>query len=48
VWDRYRLQPGAVVTGPAVVEERESCAVIGIDGRGVVDEQGNVRVRLPE
>jgi N-methylhydantoinase A len=47
VWDRYRLAPGAVVAGPAVVEERESSAVIGSGGRGVVDEHGNLNVELP-
>ena len=47
VWDRYRLRPGDVVAGPAVVEERESSAVIGVGGRGVVDRHGNLRVELP-
>ncbi|HSR26282.1 MAG TPA: hydantoinase/oxoprolinase family protein, partial [Candidatus Eisenbacteria bacterium] len=47
VWDRYRLAPGAVVAGPAVVEERESSAVIGVGGRGVVDEHGNLCVEVP-
>jgi N-methylhydantoinase A len=47
VWDRYRLAAGAVVEGPAVVEERESSAVIGAGGRGVLDEHGNLRVELP-
>jgi N-methylhydantoinase A len=47
VWDRYRLPPGTVVTGPAVVEERESSGVIGVGGRGVVDEHGSLRVELP-
>jgi N-methylhydantoinase A/oxoprolinase/acetone carboxylase beta subunit len=47
VWDRYRLAPGDVVHGPAVVEERESSAVIGPGGRAVVDEHGNLRVELP-
>jgi len=47
VWDRYRLAPGAVVTGPAVVEERESSAVIGVGGRGAVDRHGNLTVELP-
>jgi N-methylhydantoinase A/oxoprolinase/acetone carboxylase beta subunit len=47
VWDRYRLAPGMTLTGPAVVEERESSAVIGIGGRATVDEHGNLRVELP-
>ena len=47
VWDRYRLAPGDVVRGPAVVEERESSAVIGIGGRVVVDGHGNLNVEVP-
>jgi N-methylhydantoinase A len=47
VWDRYRLAAGDVVPGPAVVEERESSAVIGPGGRGVVDGHGNLVVELP-
>ncbi len=46
VFDRYRLQPGDVVEGPAVVEERESTAVIGPGGRARVDRQGNLVVEL--
>ncbi|HYW23472.1 MAG TPA: hydantoinase/oxoprolinase family protein, partial [Terriglobales bacterium] len=47
VWDRYRLAPGARVAGPAVVEERESSAVIGAGGTGVVDVHGNLVVEVP-
>jgi N-methylhydantoinase A/oxoprolinase/acetone carboxylase beta subunit len=47
VWDRYRLAPGDVVRGPAVVEERESSAFIGAGGNGVLDERGNLGVELP-
>ena len=47
VWDRYRLAPGDVVHGPSVVEERESSAFIGVGGRGLVDEHGNLHVRMP-
>ncbi len=44
VFDRYRLRPGEVVAGPAVVEERESTAVIGPGGRARLDAQGNLVV----
>ena len=47
VWDRYRLGPGDVVYGPAVVEERESSAFIGVGGRGRLDEHGNLQVEMP-
>ena len=46
IWDRYRLLPGDVLRGPAIVEERESSAVIGAGGRGIVDERGNLKVTL--
>ena len=44
VFDRYRLQPGAEIAGPAVVEERESTIVIGPSGRARVDERLNLIV----
>jgi len=47
VWDRYRLAPGARVAGPAVVEERESSAVIGVGGAGAIDGHGNLVVEVP-
>ena len=38
VYDRYALAPGAELRGPAIVEERESTAVIGPGGRCRIDE----------
>jgi N-methylhydantoinase A len=46
VYDRYQLRPGDTVTGPAVVEERESTAVLGPSAIGVVDECSNLVVRI--
>jgi N-methylhydantoinase A len=37
VYDRYALAPGAELTGPAIVEERESTAVVGPGGRCRID-----------
>ena len=37
VYDRYALRAGATFAGPAIVEERESTAVIGPDARISVD-----------
>jgi N-methylhydantoinase A len=48
VWDRYELFPGAVLEGPAIVEERESTIVIGEDARGRVDEHGFVWIEFRE
>jgi N-methylhydantoinase A len=47
VYDRYQLTPGAVLRGPAIIEERESTVVVG-PGAGVeVDAHRNVVIRLP-
>jgi len=46
VYDRYALRPGMKLTGPAIVEERESTLVIGARGRARIDESLNVVVLL--
>ena len=46
VYDRYRLGPGSTMTGPAIIEERESTAIIGPGGRVHVDEGLNIVVTL--
>ena len=38
VYDRYALQAGAAFEGPAIVEERESTAIVGPGGRCHVDD----------
>lgn len=48
VYDRYRLREGDRINGPAIVEERESTAVIGPGGVIGVDDQLNLVVRLNE
>jgi N-methylhydantoinase A len=47
VYDRAALPPGARLAGPAIVEERESTAVIGPGGVARVDAFQNLRVRVP-
>jgi N-methylhydantoinase A len=47
VYDRARLQPGAEVRGPAVVEEEGSTLVIGPGGVARVAKSGNLVVTLP-
>jgi N-methylhydantoinase A len=42
VYDRYSLRPGAVVSGPAIVEERESTCVLTPADRARVDDFGNL------
>jgi N-methylhydantoinase A len=45
-YDRARLGAGAVIEGPAVVEEEDSTAVIGVNATATVDEHANLVVRL--
>jgi N-methylhydantoinase A/oxoprolinase/acetone carboxylase beta subunit len=47
VYDRYRLLPGARFAGPAVVEERESTAVVGPGADVRVDASRTLIIRLP-
>ena len=47
VYDRYALRPGATLTGPAIVEERESTAVVGPGARCRVDEGLTITVDMP-
>jgi len=42
VFDRYGLAAGAVVEGPAIVEERESTCILGVLDRARIDEFGNL------
>jgi N-methylhydantoinase A len=44
VYDRYALDTGATLDGPAIVEERESTLVVGRRGRARVDERKNIIV----
>jgi N-methylhydantoinase A len=46
VYDRSKLFPGAVFTGPAIIEERESTIVLGEDARVRVDDFGFIWVQL--
>jgi N-methylhydantoinase A len=42
VYDRYSLGPGSIFPGPAIIEERESTAVVGFNSRLHVDEHLNL------
>ncbi|MBE8525197.1 hydantoinase/oxoprolinase family protein [Amycolatopsis sp. H6(2020)] len=46
VFDRYRLEPGARVDGPAIVEERESTVVVPPGAHCVVRDDGAVEVTV--
>ncbi len=47
VYDRYALVPGMSFAGPAIVEERESTAVIGPGASVSVDEWMNLIIQMP-
>ncbi len=47
VYDRYALAPGDQFTGPAIVEERESTAIIGPGARCRVDDGLALIVEMP-
>ena len=47
VYDRYSLGTGTTFDGPAIVEERESTAVIGPNARCHVDEGRTLIVEMP-
>jgi N-methylhydantoinase A len=46
VYDRYALEPGAELSGPLIVEERESTAVVGPGGRCRIDASLTLVVEL--
>jgi N-methylhydantoinase A len=47
VWDRYALEPGMQVEGPAVFEEDESTFVVGPGGRARLLADGSLLAELP-
>ena len=46
VFDRLALRAGTAITGPALIEEHESTAVLGPGDRAVVDASGNLLVDI--
>jgi len=46
VYDRYALKSSAVVQGPAILEERESTAIVGPSGHATVDDDLNLVIHL--
>ena len=48
VHDRYALVPGAVIEGPAIVEEREATTIVPDACTLTVDEGMNLRLALTE
>jgi 5-oxoprolinase (ATP-hydrolysing)/N-methylhydantoinase A len=46
VYDRYHLQPGDHIVGPAIVEERESTTILAPGDALTVDALGNLRISV--
>ena len=46
VYERYTLAPGELVTGPALVQERESTVVVGPAATAEKDELGNLTLSI--
>jgi N-methylhydantoinase A len=46
VYNRYALQPGDKIAGPAIIEERESTVVIGPDARAIIDAHFNLVMEI--
>lgn len=46
VYDHYSLQPGVKIAGPAIVEQKESTAVMGPSGRATLDARHNLVITL--
>ncbi|MGY8663388.1 hydantoinase/oxoprolinase family protein [Bradyrhizobium sp. UFLA05-109] len=46
VYDHYKLPVGEEIQGPAIVEQRESTAVVGPDGKAHVDAHGNLIINI--
>lgn len=40
VYDRYKLFPGAKLSGPAIIEEKEATVIVGEDSTAAVDDYG--------
>lgn len=46
VYDRYRLRPGNQIEGPAIIEEKESTAIVGPHDQVYIDAWSNLVVTL--
>ncbi|MGH8764595.1 MAG: hypothetical protein ACRET8_02655, partial [Burkholderiales bacterium] len=46
VYNRYAMQPGMTIVGPALVEERESTSVVGVGQSAEIDRYYNLVVTL--
>jgi N-methylhydantoinase A len=46
VYNRYALQPGDKIAGPAIIEEREATVVIGPDASATIDAHFNLVMEI--
>jgi N-methylhydantoinase A len=46
-YDREEMGTGAEVSGPALIEERDTTTYLPADARARVDDYGNIRIQIP-
>lgn len=46
VYDRYKLRAGAKLTGPAIIEEKESTTIVGPDAKISIDDYGTILIEI--
>ncbi len=46
VYNRYLMKPNMTFNGPAIVEERESTVIVGVNGRCHIDDHYNLVVKI--
>jgi len=46
VWDRYKLPPGDVIQGPAIIEERESTTIVPPGDSAVLNEHSDLVITV--
>ena len=46
VFDRYNFEKNIKFQGPMIIEEKESSTVIGVDSEVIVDNIGNIKIKL--
>ncbi|MER2634773.1 MAG: hydantoinase B/oxoprolinase family protein [Rhizobiaceae bacterium] len=46
IWDRYSLNVGDTITGPAIIQEREATTIIAPGDTCFVDDHGNLHIAI--
>ena len=46
VYDRYSFTKNEIISGPMIIEEKESTTVIGINSEVLIDTSGNIKISI--